>query len=82
MKYLWDEHARSLREAVIHAHEVYIRAAKESMAIMKDVPSGLPHPDGAQRITNTANAERHALEEYVKAMRAFNDYVNQKTTLS
>jgi hypothetical protein len=82
MRHLWDDKARELREAVTRAHIAYTRAAKASKAIIEDVPSGLPHPDGAQRIANAANAERRALEEYVKALRAFNDYANQKATPS
>ena len=78
MKYLWDQKARELREAVRKAHEAYMRAAAESNTIMRDVPSGLPHPDGTQRIANAAKAERNALDAYVNAMRVFNDYVNQK----
>lgn len=79
MRHLWDDKAKELREAANRAHVAYTRAAAASKAILADVPSGLPHPDGIQRITNAANAERHALEEYVEALRAFNDYANQKT---
>jgi len=78
VKYLWDEKARELREAVKKAHEACMRAAAENNTIMRDVPSGLPHPDGTQRISNPARAERNALDAYVHAMRVFNDYVNQK----
>jgi hypothetical protein len=78
MKYLWDERGRELREALKSAHEAYIRASEASKAIIKEGPSALPHPDGMQRLVNAANEERHALDEYVKALRAFNDYVNPK----
>src|SRR5215471_17181302 len=84
MKYLWDDIAREMREAVNRAHAAYNQASEASKAILRDVPSGLPHPDGMQhgmqRITDAANEERHALDAYVKALRAFNDYVNQKST--
>jgi hypothetical protein len=82
MKYLWDEKARELREAVNHAHKAYTGASETSKAIIKEGPSALPHPDGVQRLANAANKERHALDEYVKALRAFNDYVNQKPKAS
>jgi hypothetical protein len=78
MRYLWDERARELRESVVRAHKAYMRAANDSKSIMNDLPSDLPIPDGTQRIANAGKAERHALDEYVKAMREFNDYVNQK----
>jgi hypothetical protein len=81
MKYLWDDRARELREVVTSAHNAYTQAAAVSKAIIQDVPSGLPHPDGTQRIVNAAKAERHALDEYVRALKAFNDYVNQRRPL-
>ena len=78
MRYLWDDTARNLREAVIRAHKGYLHAVEESKTIMGDIPSTLPHPDGTQRISNAARAERNALDVYVNAMRVFNDYVNHK----
>ena len=78
MNHITDDKARKLREAVMLAHKAYLRAAEESHTIMKDVPSGLPHPDGAHRIANAAQAERHALAVYMNAMLAFNDYMYQK----
>ena len=78
MRSLWDDKARVLREAVKQAHKAYILAAEKSNALIFEGPSGLPHPDGTQRLTNAARDERYALDEYVKALREFNDYVNQK----
>ncbi|HKA00600.1 MAG TPA: hypothetical protein VKE70_29010 [Candidatus Solibacter sp.] len=78
MKYLWDDKARELRVAVKRAHDAYILAANKSNALIFEGPSGLPHPDGTQRLTNAARDEHHALDEYVKALREFNDYVNKK----
>jgi hypothetical protein len=82
MKYLWDDKARELREAVKSAHKAYTRASEASKTIIKEGPAALPHPDGVQRLVNAANEERHALDEYVKALRAFNDYVHQKPKTS
>jgi hypothetical protein len=79
MRHLWDDKARELREAVARAHVAYTRAAEKSNEVLKDVPSGLPHSAEMRRITDAANAERHALEQYTEALRAFNDYANQKT---
>jgi len=76
-----DDKARELREAVARAHKEYMRAAQEMNEIVSCVPSGLPPPEGAQLLTNAAKAERHALDEYMKAMRAFNNYVNSKPVL-
>jgi hypothetical protein len=66
-----------LREAVIRAHKVYLRAAEDRKAITQDIPSGLPHPDGVQRISNAASVEHLALGEYLKALRAYNDYADK-----
>jgi len=77
MKYLWDEKGRALRQAVDLAHAAYRRAAETSKEILADFPSRLPDPDGTQRIRNAASAERHALDEYMKALRAFNDYATK-----
>jgi hypothetical protein len=82
MKYLWDDKARELREAVKRAHEVYVRASETSKTIIKEGPSGLPHPDGVQRLANAAKEERYAMDEYLRALRAFNDYVNRKPKAS
>jgi DNA-binding NtrC family response regulator len=69
---------RELREAVHRAHDAYTRAAQKSKAIRDDAPSLLPHFDGVRRITNAAKEERAALEEYLRALRAFNDHANRK----
>ena len=65
---------RPLREAVTLAHAAYKRAAELFKALAREAPSGPPHPGGALRVANAAKQEQLALDEYVKAMRAFNDY--------
>ena len=67
MEHLWDDKARELREAIARTREAYTRASEACAALMKDIPSGLPGSDGAQRIINTAKAERHALNEYMES---------------
>ena len=78
VKYLWDDQARALREAVHRARDAYTRAVQKSKEVINDTPSGLPYADGVQRITNAAKEERVALEEYLRALRAFNDHANRK----
>lgn len=39
------------------------------------VPSGLPQPDGTQRIAMTGAELRHALREYAEACKRLNDSV-------
>jgi len=74
VRYLWDEKGRALREAVNRAHEVYTRAAETSRALLAAPVSA----DTAQIIDDAARVEHQALEEYTEALRAFNEYANQK----
>jgi len=48
----------------------------ELNAIMRDIPSGLPFPDGTQRIHNAANALNVARKEAMAAHRRLEDYLN------
>ncbi len=42
---------------------------------MSSVPSGLPHPDGAQRIHNVSRELTIARQEMMLAHRRFNDFI-------
>src|SRR5687767_4626408 len=56
---LWDQ--------LTVAKERKDAAAKVFDETMGDVPSGLPHPDGTQRIVSASSEFRHALAEYSAA---------------
>jgi hypothetical protein len=43
-------------------------------AIMKETPTGLPHPDGSVRIRQAGAAMNLALQGYIKALRRFTDF--------
>jgi hypothetical protein len=45
---------------VAQATESHKLAHLEFSAVMNDIPSGLPHPDGVQRLTNASTACAHA----------------------
>jgi hypothetical protein len=77
--YLWDEKAQELREAVQRAYEAYNLAAEKCKATITEGPHALPRLDGEGRIANAAREERHALDEYVKAIRAFKDCAKRRT---
>ena len=64
---LWDQ--------MTVAKERKDAAAKAFDEIMADLPSGLPHPDGSQRIATASAAFRQALNEYTEACRRMNDFV-------
>ena len=60
------ESCKALIEALLNATE-RADAALAFDAIMQEIPSGLPHPDGAQRITNASQALRQALADRMTA---------------
>jgi hypothetical protein len=50
-------------------------ATREFDAVMSQFPSGLPHPDGVQRIKNASNNLNLARKEKTKAHNRLNDYL-------
>ena len=63
-----------LRTEVERTHGEYIRAKDEFWKIAVDAPSGLPHPDGTQRVQIAARAQTAAMMSYTKAIRQFNEF--------
>jgi hypothetical protein len=54
--------------------EDYEKAHKEFLVVTSDIPSGIPHPDGVQRIKNAGAEERAAISDYIRALREFNAF--------
>jgi hypothetical protein len=55
-----------------------VNAASEAfIAVMGEVPSGLPHPDGTQRIHNGSRKLSAARKEVMKAHTRLNDFLGQ-----
>jgi predicted naringenin-chalcone synthase len=52
-------------------------ARREFDKTMGQFPSGLPHPDGVQRIKNASNALSLAREEMATAHNRLNDYLSR-----
>ncbi len=50
-------------------------ASKELSAIMRDIPSGLPQPDGRQRIQNAAHALAAARYEVMQAHSRLDEFL-------
>ena len=68
--------SRAVTEATARAH-----AASEAFrAIMADVPTALPNPDGAQRIHNVSRELSAARKEMVKAHARLNDFLGRGIT--
>ena len=54
------------------------RAASEAFtAVMGDIPSALPHPDGTQRIHNVSRALSAAREEVMQAHTRLNEFLSR-----
>ncbi len=66
--------ARILTEELAAAHSRHTAAAKYFHRLLEQIPSGLPQPDGSQRI-HAAGREAHvALEAYVRALKRYTDF--------
>jgi hypothetical protein len=46
--------------------------------VVRDIPSGLPHPDGTQRIHNVGRELADAREKLAAAITLLNDFVSHK----
>jgi len=65
--------ARDLTEATLRAES----ATMEFNAISGDIPSGMPQPDGTQRIHNASRALAAARDEMMKAHNRLNDFLSR-----
>jgi len=65
--------AHDLAEATVRAHT----ASEAFEAIMADVPSALPHPDGAQRIHNASRELSAARKEMMNAHARLNAFLGR-----
>ena len=55
-----------------------VSAAKSAFSlVMNQVPSGLPHPDGAQRIHNASRELDAARKEMMEAHTRLNDFIER-----
>jgi len=73
----WD-----LRSALDHdLLEATLRveiASIEFKFLIEDIPSGLPHPDGSQRIQNSSRKLAAALRQRERAHKRLDDYLSQE----
>ena len=71
-----DRQFRAALHREILASTARAHAASEVLiAIMGDIPSGLPHPDGSQRIQNAARALAAARNDVMKAHSRLNEFL-------
>ena len=67
----------TLYQDVLQATARNNEATREFEAVMGRLPSGLPHPDGAQRIKNASSSLAVARKEKMKAHNRLNDYLGR-----
>jgi hypothetical protein len=56
------------------ARAEYGAASRKFDLLIKDIPSGIPQPDGDLRIRQTGADARAALQNYTRALRRFSEY--------
>lgn len=54
-------------------------ASQRFNEVVRDIPSGLPHPDGTQRIHNVGRELADAREKLAAAIARLNDFVSRET---
>jgi hypothetical protein len=67
---------RTLLQDVLELTARTNEVTQEFEAVMGKVPSGLPQPDGTQRIKNASSKLTLARKELMKAHRRLNEYFN------
>jgi hypothetical protein len=65
---------RRLKSELDKARDEYGTASRELDLLFKDIPSGIPHPDGELRIRQTGEASRAALRKYTFALKRFSQF--------
>jgi hypothetical protein len=64
-----------LREQLDAARIEYTVASAEFDLLVKEVPSGIPPPDGSLRIHKAGQAAREALQHYMRALKRLADFL-------
>jgi hypothetical protein len=68
------EIASRLKQQLELAYAAHLAASARWDLLAKEIPSGLPHPDGSLRIHQAGIEARAALQEYMVALRRFSDF--------
>lgn len=73
--YAHQDIGRRLAQDLDDARHEYDRAKVRFDAIMREVPCGLPHPDGSLRLQQAGRESRRALELYTKAVDRYSNFL-------
>ncbi len=68
-----------LRERLAKATEESRAASERFNAVVNESPSGVPHPDGSQRIYNASREYSAAFAELMRAMERLNNLIVHDT---
>jgi hypothetical protein len=77
MSYYNSDHQQVLqflREQLDAARIEYMKTIREFDLVVRDIPSGIPQPDGTLRILQAGQASRAALQNYRRALKRFADF--------
>jgi hypothetical protein len=69
---------RVLTEDLDRARQAYDTASREFKTVTLEIPSGLPHPDGTDRIRIMGDAYNSAMKQYAVALQEFNAFVTHR----
>jgi hypothetical protein len=64
-----------LRAEVSRTAEEFAKARRHFLLVIAEIPSRIPHPDGAHRIENAGAVQSAAMVAYTKALRNFSDFL-------
>lgn len=70
-----QEIGRKLRDAVKQSRQDYEVALKQFQEIVKDIPSGLPHPDGTARLQAAGREVKRLLAVQHEALAQYTDFL-------
>ena len=73
--YAHPDIGRRLAQDLDHARREYDRTKVRFDVIMREVPSGIPHPDGTLRLQQAGKESRRALELYTKAVDRYSNFL-------
>jgi hypothetical protein len=72
------ERERELRTSLDEARAAFLRVVAGQKDLMRDIPSGLPHPDGTARLERAALLRDTAYRRYLDAKTALESFLKSQ----